>query len=537
MYSYTGVFKAGPRLFILFVQSTCLWLFAGCISLASLAGPSTAQSMLTAQERNDTWEIRGKDSTKTQVDCVVKSFNPNPIASSRDPRKINDLRALGAEMQDIALSGVGGLEEGVLRNEWISISTDDGKPYLEGATCEDLNFDWRDHRFAYLSTYVAIDRTINWLSKNGMEFALPKNLDVHVSDSITQTYYEAGSRRLYIGSRQCSENYCPCGERSGLDCPKSKNGRSVWSHAQDQDVVIHEYAHAILHYLTCSDSSGCELPAGIMVAALDEGFADYVASAVNTSLSGQKNDPYSLGEWYNAIQGHPGFYLRQLDSDAHWPESARSLKAAQPYSYSTLWTSALLRARYLLPDSVMDQIVLKAYTHLERDMTFELMARKIVAAASEIEGGIYEPIVRSTLKRQGFISEISQFSLEPKIVEHKACEIALDTWTLPAYPSFDNTQKITVSGAKGIQLQFDRIRLRNGDCFNEYCGRIYVCDEKGDIYDIIDGPHDDYTTVIVPGETIILHFIASFDHTRTVVYQVKNRIAYFDKCCYSCDRD
>jgi hypothetical protein len=51
-------------------------------------------------------------------------------------------------------------------------------------------------------------------------------------------------------------------------------------------------------------------------------------------------------------------------------------------------------------------------------------------------------------------------------------------------------------------------------------GRLYIGDANGQIYEVIEGVHDAYKTVIVPGNTIVLRFVASFDHDRTTIYRV-----------------
>jgi hypothetical protein len=43
---------------------------------------------------------------------------------------------------------------------------------------------------------------------------------------------------------------------------------------------------------------------------------------------------------------------------------------------------------------------------------------------------------------------------------------------------------------------------------------------------VIQGVYDDYKTVVVPGETIALRFVASVDHPRTTIYRVRGVTVY-----------
>jgi len=134
-------------------------------------------------------------------------------------------------------------------------------------------------------------------------------------------------------------------------------------------------------------------------------------------------------------------------------------------------------------------------------------------------------------------------SLMPYVQSRRAFERALDAAAsanmqtqemavelsgaaLSAFPAFDHTNVITISGAQAIQLRFNRVRLRSGNCEDAACGRIYVGDANGKIYEMIEGVHDDYTTVIVPGKTIALRFVATFDHDRTTIYRVTGATTY-----------
>lgn len=433
---------------------------------------------------------------------------------------IRRLDALDREAVLGPLDDLRGVEEGVLRNRWFTLVSDREEPYLDGAGCDDLRFGWRDPRFAYVNALASLERTRRWLFERDLEHAVPIGLQVRISESEASNRYDVAKRELTIGSRQCADVRCAC-DPGYSPCPQSADGRPIFPHAQDGEIVVHEYGHALLHHLVCRGRLECALPTGQIVTALDEGFADYVASAVNRSSFGEATDPFCLGEWYNSLTLRPGQCLRRLDSDLHWPEAARALRETLPYGYSTIWTSVLLKARLKIPDGTMDRIVFDAHSVLYADMSFEQMASRLVEAAERIDNGQYAPILRRFLRQQGFLVEVTSTSGDGwRGGRAHPTTVTLDSWALSSFPTFDHSRTITITGAEALQLDFDRVRLRDGDCLGRPCGRIYLGDASGTVHEVITGAHDEYRSVIVPGDTVVLRFVASFDHTRTTIYRV-----------------
>jgi hypothetical protein len=415
------------------------------------------------------------------------------------------------------------VDSGVLQNDWFTILADDGVPYLKNAECGELQFLWTDPRFAFAATFNALENARQWLSENGLSHAVPTGLQVRVSETQSASQYDATTRLLNIGSRQCAEEICAC-DAEILVCPSSANGRAIWPHAQDGDIVVHEYGHAVLHKLVCRDVDGCVLPVGKYVTAMDEAFSDYLASAVGDSQFKLRNDPFCLGEWYNSFQRRKGQCLRRMDSDLHWPEVARALRQGLPYSYSSVWASALFKARFLIPADSMDRIVFEAYSGLHSNMTFEQMANRIVVASRNEADGVYENIIQSILGKQGFLVDIAPLTSQTFEGQFQAHSSALNSWQLSAYPAFDSTQTLSVSGATAIRVKFQDIRLKHGDCIDAACGRIYLSNANGQLFQVISGEFASFTSVTIPGDTAVLRFIASFDHPRTTNYRIVGAI-------------
>jgi len=487
----------------------------GALAGPALAGAATLAIAFGAGADDPRSPARNLPALPQATACLAGAFLPNPVASSGDAALLFSLFRLQREVQDVSLPARLRITDGQLADDWVRLVSDSGGAYLDGATCGDLGFDWTDPRFAYVTAYATLARTADWAIATGLEDALPRALTVQVSETRPDSRYDADTRRLQLGSRQCGDVACRCDPDQG-QCPIASDGRTIWPDAQDGDVVVHEYGHAILHHVLCADQPGCRLPRGRFVPVLDEAFADYLAVA---SAPGQKTDALCLGEWFYAVEGGTGPCLRWLDATAPWPESARGLAAEQPYSYATLWTSALLRARAALPEGVMDRIVVAAYRHLPDNRTPEQLAAQVVAEAQDA-GRDAQATIASILTEAGFLDIRAPEAQPVGPSRHVALDTRLDLRRATAFPAYSDTHEIAVPGATAIALDFERIRVKPGDCQRGSCGRLLVFSGTGRLHDVIRGRADTRRSVTVPGDRVILRFVASYDHPRNMPYHL-----------------
>jgi len=417
----------------------------GALTGPALAGAATLAIAFGAGADDPRSPARNLPALPQATACLAGAFLPNPVASSGDAALLFSLFRLQREVQDVSLPARLRITDGQLADDWVRLVSDSGGAYLDGATCGDLGFDWTDPRFAYVTAYATLARTADWAIATGLEDALPRALTVQVSETRPDSRYDADTRRLQLGSRQCGDVACRCDPDQG-QCPIASDGRTIWPDAQDGDVVVHEYGHAILHHVLCADQPGCRLPRGRFVPVLDEAFADYLAVA---SAPGQKTDALCLGEWFYAVEGGTGPCLRWLDATAPWPESARGLAAEQPYSYATLWTSALLRARAALPEGVMDRIVVAAYRHLPDNRTPEQLAAQVVAEAQDA-GRDAQATIASILTEAGFLDIRAPEApeIERAGIEIEADALALEVTADRFEPGVDPRLPVRVVGSK-----------------------------------------------------------------------------------------
>ncbi|MCB9230192.1 MAG: T9SS type A sorting domain-containing protein [Bacteroidia bacterium] len=111
--------------------------------------------------------------------------------------------------------------------------------------------------------------------------------------------------------------------------------------AEDADVVLHEYGHA----LSYGGSPGTNI--GTERQGLDEGIGDYIASSYSRGLSSYRWD------WVFSWDGHNEFWPGRTSSD---PTLYTAANKSDIYDVGEVWSSALMHAWGLLGKEKMDGI-------------------------------------------------------------------------------------------------------------------------------------------------------------------------------------
>ncbi len=143
--------------------------------------------------------------------------------------------------------------------------------------------------------------------------------------------------------------------------------------AEDADVVIHEYGHAIQHDQVPSWGGGDADRMG-------EGFGDYLA----VSYSLYKNPTFQTDFVFN-WDGHNEFWAGRLsiDSTLHYPESNSGVHTPG----GTLWCSSIINGLLVIGRNAMDGNVLQSHFALGASATMPDAANEVVNADILLNGG------------------------------------------------------------------------------------------------------------------------------------------------------
>ena len=179
--------------------------------------------------------------------------------------------------------------------------------------------------------------------------------------------------------------------------------------AEDADVILHEYGHAI-HYDIHPGWSGGH------VGAMGEGFGDYIAGSYSLVI-----DPDFHPEWVFTWDGHNEFWPgRWLNMPYHYPENA----GGEVHDSGQLWSAGLIDVRYDVPDvQLWDAIIFQHHYYLGNGATMEDAANAILLADIEINNGDYHMTIIENFAERGFVDPAY---LMP-IIEHEPLPDSEDT--------------------------------------------------------------------------------------------------------------
>ena len=163
--------------------------------------------------------------------------------------------------------------------------------------------------------------------------------------------------------------------------------------AEDGEVIVHEYGHSV------QDNQVPGFGATEEGGAMGEGFGDYLAATVNSSLAGDFQ-LVCIAEWdatsYAAGVPH---CLRRLDSTKHYPGSLDG----EVHDDGEMWSASLFQIRTALGAAKADKLILQAHFLLSSRATFSDGSNALVTAAINLGMTTAEVTsVRTILKNRGF---------------------------------------------------------------------------------------------------------------------------------------
>lgn len=300
-------------------------------------------------------------------------FTPNPIVSlNRDDlydAKDKDQDLLESAYKIVILKelNLGGYLKG---------------PYVDttntpkSARSSNLEFIYtrEDDRFEEVMAYYNIDslqRYIQSLGFNGSKGILNRPIKVNVHGGYEDnSYYDPspGKQDLTFGD-------------GGVD------------DAEDADVILHEYGHAIQDAIIPGFGQSKE------GRAMGEGFGDYMAGSFFDKLK-KPSRKVKIAEWdAKGYKGGPQECLRRLDSDKHYPEDMEG----EEHADGEIWSSCLWKVRKLLGRKTADTVILESHFYLNQYSDFRDGAEAIVMAEKNLYGGKRTKGLMKIFKEKGIL--------------------------------------------------------------------------------------------------------------------------------------
>lgn len=160
--------------------------------------------------------------------------------------------------------------------------------------------------------------------------------------------------------------------------------------AEDADVIIHEYGHALSYAAAPDTRSGTERKG------LDEGIGDYFASSYSQDLN-------NWG-WYKVFiwDGHNEFWQgRTTVNTLSYPLPSGS----NIYTYGELWAATMMQIRNDVGSEVADKLQLEAMYANFVGMTIPDAARAIVDADSMLYDGAHVETIRDYFCQRNILTD------------------------------------------------------------------------------------------------------------------------------------
>ncbi|HRH03904.1 MAG TPA: M36 family metallopeptidase [Bacteroidia bacterium] len=234
-----------------------------------------------------------------------------------------------------------------------------------------FTFKREDRAFREVMVYYHIDSMQRYLQKLGFANLLNKQIAVDVDGETTDnSFYIPSSKSLLFGTGDVYD-------------------------AEDAEVIIHEYGHAIQDAQVPGFGSEGE------ARAMGEGFGDYLAASFFASKKPEDFLP-TFGSWdaYFGGKGSPRC-LRRLDSTKKYPKDMKH----EEHHDGEIWSSCLWKIRQKLGGELTDKLVIAHHYLLNPKATFADAAKALITADNNLNKGANEKEIRNVFVERGILSK------------------------------------------------------------------------------------------------------------------------------------
>ena len=171
-------------------------------------------------------------------------------------------------------------------------------------------------------------------------------------------------------------------------------GKGGVDDAEDAEVILHEYGHAV------QDSQVANFGSSPEGGAIGEGFGDYWAVTVSDTVAPNGFDVPCVADWDSvSYTSGPSHCLRRVDTNKHYPEDV----IGEVHADGEIWSRALWDIRNALGSKQADTIILESQFSYVPDTTFAQAATATVAAAQTIGGTKAAKAVRAAFVARGIL--------------------------------------------------------------------------------------------------------------------------------------
>ena len=300
-------------------------------------------------------------------------FFPNPVAQLQDQtltdQKDADYAALQAAYKNVTLTNLDG--SGYLVGDWANVISETG----DRAFSTNLAFSYgrSDDRFEQVMAYYWVTEAQRYIQSLGFG----------------STYRPVNMESQDVRINQWGQDNSYSWDKHDV----IRLGKGGVDDAEDAEVILHEYGHAI------HDSQVAGFGSSLEAGSIGEAFGDYWAVTVTNVLAPTPDAP-CVADWdavsYTSTTPH---CLRRVDMNRHYPEDMTS----SVHRNGTIWSRALWDIRGALGATAADTLILESQFDYAPDTTFTAAAAATVATAQELYGKGAALKVRKAFEARGIL--------------------------------------------------------------------------------------------------------------------------------------
>lgn len=324
----------------------------------------------------------------------ARVFDPNPVVTLDDPA-LQDLNDAASAVPVTAYRDVE-LDDQALHGPHVTLI--DRQPRGVAPPEGVLTFDREQDGFEDVNAYFHIDRSqrhLRDLGYTGARAVVPYaiEVDAHAASGADNSFFipsttEAGKGVLYFGE-------------GGTD------------DAEDADLLVHEYAHAIMEWIAPGTFGGAFSGEP---RAFGEGFGDYWAfSAHAEARRASGRDPYCFADWdarcwQDAASESCGYApgtdcLRRVDSTKTMDDYETAETSGVEHRNGAIWSSALREIHEQIGRTATDTILVESLFDAPPRPTFAVMAERLLQADRLLYRGVHAGAICSAMFARGIVAQ------------------------------------------------------------------------------------------------------------------------------------
>jgi hypothetical protein len=306
-------------------------------------------------------------------------FVSNPVQSLGDEsltdQKDSDTAVPAAAYHDVTLTNLDG--SGFLRGDYVTVISETGNPAYSPTNT--FRYTRSQDEFEQVMAYYWITEAQKYVHSLG--------------------FGENGKRGIDNVSQPVRINQWGQDNSFTTDHPSNeiRYGKGGVDDAEDAEVILHEYGHALhqgQNFSFASEEAG----------AISEGFADYwavtVTDVVSKRLGVPEQEPLPcVADWdstsYTSTVPH---CLRRLDTDLHYPGDLNG----EVHHDGQIWSRALWDIRQSLGNVKADTIILQGSMDFP-GTTMTDLANRTIAAAQQLYNTSTANAVRAAFHARGIV--------------------------------------------------------------------------------------------------------------------------------------